>query len=210
MPPARCAKKTGRGLGLAVARPDERFDAVEAGVVVLAVAHGGGQALNAGVDFVDAAAHVRVGGEVFRDVDARRPLLAPDFLEGPLQALRPVARRREVLQPYLIRLGFVHAAVVEHGGLSRGHAPGHHCAGALPAAEQGGRERAHDARSGHGLRPFHAAGDVALRHVGQFVGQHARKLGFVLKLHDEPGVHENVAARGRQRRSCCCAAARWR
>ena len=138
--------------------------------------------------------HVGVGGQIFRDVDARGPLLTADFLERALKPLRTVARRGEVLRPIWSAPGFVHTAVVEHRGLTGGHAARHHGSGALSAAEQGGPERADEAGEGDGLRPLHAGGDVALGHVGEFVGEHARQFGFVIELHDQPGMHEDVAA----------------
>lgn len=112
-------EEPGRRVGIAIAGPDQRLDAVEARVVVLTVAYGGGKPLDAGVDLVDTAAHVGVGGQVFGNVDARGPLLAADLLERALQALRTIARRGEVLQADLVGFGFIHAAVVEHGGLPR-------------------------------------------------------------------------------------------
>ena len=54
-------EEPGRRVGIAIAGPDQRLDAVEARVVVLTVAYGGGKPLDAGVDLVDAAAHVGVG-----------------------------------------------------------------------------------------------------------------------------------------------------
>ena len=188
-------EEPGRRVGIAIAGPDQRLDAIEARVVVLTVAYGGGKPLDAGVDLVDAAAHVGVCGQVFGNVDARGPLLAADLLERALQALRTIARRGEVLQADLVGFGFIHAAVVEHGGLPGGHAAREDGPAALPAAQEGGRQRADEAADGDGLRPFHAGGDVALGDVGQFVAEHAREFGLVVKLHDEPGVDEDGTAR---------------
>lgn len=99
-------EEPGRRVGIAIAGPDQRLDAVEARVVVLTVAYGGGKPLDAGVDLVDTAAHVGVGGQVFGNVDARGPLLAADLLERALQALRTIARRGEVLAGRSGRLRF--------------------------------------------------------------------------------------------------------
>lgn len=138
-------EEPGRRVGIAIAGPDQRLDAVEARVVVLTVAYGGGKPLDAGVDLVDAAPHVGVGGQVFGNVNARGPLLAADLLERALQALRTIARRGEVLQADLVGFGFIHAAVVEHGGLPGGHAAREDGPAALPAAQEGGRQRADEA-----------------------------------------------------------------
>ena len=86
-------------------------------------------------------------------------------------------------------------AVVEHGGLPGCHAAREDGPAALPAAQKGSRQRADEAADGDGLRPLHAGGDVALGDVGQFVAEHARELGLVVKLHDEPGVDEDGTAR---------------
>ena len=99
------------------------------------------------------------------------------------------------MQADLVGFGFIHAAVVEHGGLPGGHAAREDGPAALPAAQEGGRQRADEAADGDGLRPLHAGGDVALGDVGQFVAEHAREFGLVVKLHDEPGVDEDGTAR---------------
>ena len=99
------------------------------------------------------------------------------------------------MQADLVGFGFVHAAVVEHGGLPCGYAAREDGPAALSAAEEGRRQRADEAADGDGLRPFHTGGDVALGDVGQLVAEHAREFGFMVKLHDEPGVDEDGTAR---------------
>ena len=95
---------------------------------------------------------------------------------------------------HLVGLGFIHTAVVEHGCLPCRHAAREQGTGSGTAAKQGRTKCADKACQGYGLCPFHACGNVALCHMGQLVGQHSRQFRFVLHLHEQTRVYEDIPA----------------
>ena len=81
------------------------------------------------------------------------------------------------------------------GGLG---AHGHQGAEVLVAggrAQHHAGQHADELADAQDLHLAHTLGDVALADVGQFVGQDAGHLGFVLHLENEPGEDEDVAGR---------------
>lgn len=81
----------------------------------------------------------------------------------------------QVLQADMIGFAFVHTAVIEHGRLPRAHGAYGQSAAARSAgghARDSQQERTHC----QVLRPFQAGGHMALGHMGQLMGQHARQV----------------------------------
>ena len=106
---------------VAIAGPQKGFNAGKALVVLRAALHRLAHALNAGLKPVDTVADGRVGRKIGGHVGAAHPTFLTQHLKAVHHALRRVARSHKVLQANLVCLGFINAAVVEHGRLASAH-----------------------------------------------------------------------------------------
>ena len=93
-----------------------------------------------------------------------------------------------VLQANLVSLGFVHAAVVEHGRLPGPQSA--HCNRAAAGATHGhARNGQQQGAKGHKLRALKARGHMVLGYVRQFIGQARPRALLLVHIHDEAGEH---------------------
>ncbi len=157
----------------------------------------------------------RVGEEEFGR-HAGVAVLAHQALEHARHVARVVAGALQVEQADAIRLLLVlpreAALCLDRRRLGRGDGGDPGIAGTRCGGDHAGQQRGHQ-RHLHALLFFQSAGEVALREVGQFVGQHRGVFALVLRVEQQAGVdadHPAWAARRPELRAVSSTKARRR
>ena len=132
-------------------------------------------------------------------------LITLDQTGAPLQGVKQLghaarieARTDEKLEAhavgfFLVLAGEVDLALHLPGGHARDRGAGH-----LAIAGAGGHDRRQQPRQRGDLVArlgLHLARHVVLGDVGDFVGEHRGKFGFVVGCEDQAGIHADIAAR---------------
>lgn len=138
----------------------------------------------------------RVGAKEFRDVV---PGPAREFLQALEEVRHRVwveARSLEDLHAHAVGLGLVGTGKVELLLQASGHAPGHD-SGSQIRVDGGGENARQDSEAGGKVDVAPAcehARDMALRDMGDFMGDHGGQLGLVARLQYQPDMDAENAA----------------
>ena len=145
----------------------------------------------------DARFGQRVGEQELRRLGVVA-VLAGQALEHAGHATRVVAGVAQVAQAdavgFLLVLPREAALALDGGGLPGGDGGDGGIPGAGRRGDHAGEHGRHQ-RQLHALLRFQAACVMALRQVGQFVGEHRGELGFGLRVQEQPAVDADDAAR---------------
>ena len=136
-------------------------------------------------------------GEVRRHVTAaRHPLQLADLLERRGHAARGKTGVDQIAHAELVGVLLVLARVLELHGLGAGHGAHDHGVGRVAPAlgtDENGRKDAQQRTGADQLALLDGLGDVALGHMGQFVGNDTGQFVFAGHVGDQPGENRDVA-----------------